>query len=152
MRDTQDPPKPLGGDLPKFGVHAMAAGANVENSFKVYQHANRPSHALKEGFSWPAFFFGVFWMIYKNLWKEAALWVLLGTVALMTGSLSLVVLCLLQVFAGVLGNGWCAAKLLRDGYIGAYQVSAPSAELALKVSGPQILVSDSDRTAGRGDS
>lgn len=29
---------------------------------------------LREGFSWPAFFFGVLWLVWKGLWLTTAIW------------------------------------------------------------------------------
>lgn len=42
--------------------------------FKVYQHPTEGYDAVKDGFSWPAFFFGIIWMLVKKLWIRAALW------------------------------------------------------------------------------
>lgn len=48
------------------------------HTFNVYQHADRSTKAVKEGFSWPCLFFGVFWLGAKRLWA------LLGFVVLIT--------------------------------------------------------------------
>lgn len=34
---------------------------------------------LRDGFSWPAFFFGPFWLLWKRAWIAAAAWALLLT-------------------------------------------------------------------------
>ncbi len=38
---------------------------------------------IYEGFSWPCFFFGAFWYLYKGMWGIGLLWVAL---AIVTGS------------------------------------------------------------------
>jgi len=43
-------------------------------SFNAYCHPMRGFEAVKVGFSWPALFFGFFWMLVKRLWKFAGLW------------------------------------------------------------------------------
>ena len=43
-------------------------------AFAVYQHPTHGFEAVKRGFSWPAFFFGVIWMLIKKLWLLAISW------------------------------------------------------------------------------
>lgn len=43
-------------------------------TFAVYQYPTRDFEAVKQGFSWPAFFFGPVWMLIKKLWLRATLW------------------------------------------------------------------------------
>ncbi len=43
--------------------------------FKVYRHPTQGFVAIKEGFSWPAFFFGPVWMLVNKLWLLTSLWV-----------------------------------------------------------------------------
>ncbi|OCG02282.1 DUF2628 domain-containing protein [Gilliamella sp. wkB112] len=38
------------------------------NSYKVFQHPDGRIEAVKLGWSWPAFFFGIIWAIIKRLW------------------------------------------------------------------------------------
>lgn len=42
--------------------------------FNVFKSPTRGMEAVKVGFSWPALFFGVIWMLLKKLWGVAALW------------------------------------------------------------------------------
>src|SRR6266568_2256430 len=44
------------------------------NSFNVYKHPTLGIEAVKVGFSWPAFFFGIIWMLVKKLWGLAGGW------------------------------------------------------------------------------
>jgi len=43
-------------------------------TFNVYKHPTQGFDAVKVGFSWPAFFFGLIWMLVKKLWGLAGLW------------------------------------------------------------------------------
>jgi len=43
-------------------------------TFNVYKHPTQGLEAVKVGFSWPAFFFGIIWMLVKKLWGLAGLW------------------------------------------------------------------------------
>ena len=44
--------------------------------FNAYRHPAHGFEAVKIGFSWPALFFGIVWMVVKRLWKFAGLWLL----------------------------------------------------------------------------
>jgi len=44
-------------------------------TFNVYKHPTQGFEAVKVGFSSPAFFFGIIWMMVKKLWGFAGLWV-----------------------------------------------------------------------------
>lgn len=37
-------------------------------TYKVFQHPDGRIEAVKQGWSWPAFFFGIIWAIVKKLW------------------------------------------------------------------------------------
>ncbi|RJS91685.1 DUF2628 domain-containing protein [Salinisphaera sp. Q1T1-3] len=41
--------------------------------FDIYAHPVKSPQAVKQGFSWPAMFFGVFWLAYKMMWKWLAI-------------------------------------------------------------------------------
>lgn len=41
-------------------------------TFKVFEHQTRGFEAVKIGFSWPCFFFGLIWALAKKLWALAA--------------------------------------------------------------------------------
>jgi hypothetical protein len=42
-------------------------------TFKVFRHPTLGFQAVKEGFSWPGFFFGPIWAFAKKLWGYAFL-------------------------------------------------------------------------------
>ena len=43
-------------------------------SFNVYKHPSHGIEAVRVGFSWPALFFGILWMLAKRLWGLAGIW------------------------------------------------------------------------------
>ncbi len=50
--------------------------------FKVYKHEESGAlEAVKQGFSWPAFFFGLIWAIIKRLWIVALILALISLVS-----------------------------------------------------------------------
>lgn len=60
--------------------HLAKFVSNVEGSMKrynVYSHPTEGFAAVKIGFSWPALFFGFFWMLLKRMWGLAGIWFLL---------------------------------------------------------------------------
>lgn len=50
-------------------------------TFQIYKHPTLGPEAVKAGFSWPAFFFGIIWMLVCKLWGRAGLWLGLNVVA-----------------------------------------------------------------------
>ncbi len=91
-------------------------------SLHMEKGAQDPARArlVKEGFSWPAFFFGPAWLAWQRMWRELA--VLAGVLVLLSlarhfspqagGWLSLLIALLL----GFEGNGLYARALARRGY------------------------------------
>lgn len=117
-------------------------------TFNVYKHPTQGIEAVKVGFSWPAFFFGLFWMLVKKLWGLAGLWfvayVVLSLVKEFTEQsgeglaqalvnlilfVSYFVLWLVPAFKG---NKWRDENLSKRGYeqLGTVQAQAPDAAVA----------------------
>jgi hypothetical protein len=94
---------------------------------------------VKEGFSWPAFVFGVVWALYHRLWIVAALLVALTTglgvafeeLRLDPVSASLIFFAV-AVLVGMFGNDWKRASLRRRGYRADGVVTAANLETALR--------------------
>ena len=117
-------------------------------NYDVYKHPVRGSEAVKEGFSWPAFFFGLLWMLSKGLWGYAGVWFVAFLVCtsiekavdhLAPGGSSAIIYLLLAASYLALwlvpafrGNGWRANKLIRRGFtsVGAVAAQTPDAALA----------------------
>ena len=125
--------------------------------FNIYEHPTQGLQAVKIGFSWPAFFFSVIWMIVHRLWRIAAIWTGLYIVThfvegfvetiedstlmfLLLAAVVLIAWLALWLVPGYKGNSWREKKLLRRGYHLAQTLRAESgpdaiskAKLALAV-------------------
>ncbi|GHC20133.1 hypothetical protein GCM10010082_09940 [Kushneria pakistanensis] len=93
--------------------------------FDVYQHSSGRLDAVKQGWSWPAFFFGALWALYCRLWKIAALTLLGVFVVSMAGTfdesgmldLMVNIACLgLYIAFGINGNHWKRRHLTSTGF------------------------------------
>ena len=100
--------------------------------FNVFTHPLRGFEAVKVGFSWPAFLFGVIWMLVKRLWGLAGIWFLLCIVLSLVeevtdksgagGTQALVYLLLsagsfaLWLVPAFKGNKWREENLTKRGY------------------------------------
>jgi hypothetical protein len=129
------------------------------STFKRYHHSVLGHEAVKVGFSWPAAFFGFWWMLYKRLWGLAGLFslgfiflgVCEGVVENATGApdlqlvASLLLICgwlSMALVPGFRGNDWVRNRLRREGYEEVGSVQAESKELALLdwSSGEETLI------------
>ncbi len=111
--------------------------------FRVYYHPAHGHEAVKQGFSWPALFFGVFWALFKRLWNIAAILFVVQLILHMldlqtqhSGSLTMALLilaCSLAVWLlpAFKGNIWREKSLLRKGYSLVSELDAPSAREAI---------------------
>ena len=94
---------------------------------------------VKEGFCWPAFFFGVVWALVKGLWLAAL--VLAGVSVALAIGLTLigadpaVATAVWLAFALIVGfgaNDWRRAKLARQGLRFSGVIAAPGRDSALR--------------------
>lgn len=117
-------------------------------TFSVYKHPIQGIEAVKVGFSWPAFFFGFFWMLVKKLWGLAGAWfvayVVLSLIETVTdqsgegGTQALVYLILIAGYFALWlvpafkGNKWREENLLKRGYeiLTTVQAETPDAAVA----------------------
>lgn len=94
--------------------------------YKVFTHPSGTHEAVKQGWSWPGFFFCGFWALFKKMWGVAA--------ALMIGGFALgfviglimpidtanivvnVILLVVAFVVGANGNQWRESNLLSRGY------------------------------------
>lgn len=109
-------------------------------SFRILTHPEHGTRAVKIGWSWPAFFFGLFWALYKRMWLLAGSlfgFIVLSSVfipATMEGQLISNVLFLgLNLTISLKGNLWYASLLETQGYQEQAQVSARNPDDALAV-------------------
>lgn len=94
---------------------------------------------VKEGFSWPGFFFGVVWALWHRLWIEAAallaLFIAAGVAFDAAGigePFDSTVMFAIALLIGFNGNDWRRQSLRRRGYQEAGVVVGPDADTALR--------------------
>ncbi len=116
-------------------------------TFNIYRHPTLGIEAVKVGFSWPAFFFGVIWMLVKKLWCLAGAWLvayialsLIETVTDESREGSAQALVYLIVAAGYFtlwlvpafkGNKWRENNLSKRGYEKLITVQTETPEAAI---------------------
>lgn len=93
--------------------------------FDIYQHCDGRLQAVKQGWNWPAFFFGTIWALCCRLWKIAALTIAGILILSVAGALEKSglldmmanIVCLgVYVAFGLNGNQWRRRQLLSDGF------------------------------------
>jgi len=125
----------------------MPPGNNMK-TFVIYRHPTQGYEAVKVGFSWPAFFFGLIWMLVKKLWSYAGIWFLvyialsvietladqassapglqaIGYFGLAGGYFAL---WLIPAFRG---NTWRVSNLQNNGYVLLKEIPAPTPKAAI---------------------
>ena len=125
-------------------------------TFKVYKHPIQGFEPVKIGFSWPAFFFSVFWMLKKKLWSLAGLWggvffmaPVIKLIVPVTSNISSILLFFALLFdaffdiispvvysalllvPGFKGNKWREENLSKRGYESLKTVQAETSEAAV---------------------
>ena len=129
--------------------HIFLAKEDFMKTFNVYKHPTLGIEAVKVGFSWPAFFFGLIWMLVKKLWGLAGVWFAAYIVLLLVETVTdqssegvaqaLVYLILaagyftLWLVPAFKGNKWREENLTKRGYekIATVQAETPDAAIAL---------------------
>ena len=123
-------------------------------TFQIYKHPTLGSEAVKVGFSWPAFFFGLIWMLVCKLWGKAGLWFVLYLIATIiekatdtatdSGLQAIVYLVLaagyfaLWLVPAFQGNAWRAANLASRGYELAGTLQAETKDAAIAQSAKPV--------------
>ena len=118
-------------------------------TFQVYSHPTwRRFEAVKLGFSWPALFFGIFWMLVKELFSYAGIWFVLYLLLVLMeavmdearsapGLQAIMYLILvvgyfaLWLVPGFKGNAWRSQNLKKQGYdlVGTSDAETPKAAI-----------------------
>jgi len=116
-------------------------------TFRVYKHPVRGFKAVKAGWSWPAFCFGILWMLSKKLWDKAIIWFVAGSMILAIFHLlssedyvfeaiylfsTLAATCVLWIAPASLGNEWQMKKLSKQGYELTREVQSETFEAAIR--------------------
>lgn len=113
-------------------------------NYKIFKHQDGRIEAVKQGWSWPGFFFGLIWALVKKLWNVAgalvavmiAFWVI--SFALIPNpndytsyyefeqamsafnvwdKISTVISLIIAIFIGSKGNSFRESNLLKNGYV-----------------------------------
>jgi hypothetical protein len=120
--------------------------------FKVYIHPSLGAEAVKVGFSWPAAFFIVIWMLVKKLWIFAGLWIVAYIVltiiqdsALKSRSAGAILLVLaghlaLALIPAFKGNEWRIKNLTKRGFefVASVPADTPDAAIAQALIDPGV--------------
>ena len=116
--------------------------------FNIYQHPTGKQEAVKQGWSWPGFFFGPIWALVKKLWGLGA-GLLVAVIVLSIfpsdsdlGALASLVILAIYIVCGAKGNKWRESNLASRGYDHVDTVSAsnPEGAIALHMKGNQVVV------------
>lgn len=99
-------------------------------TFSVYVHPQTGDmQAVKNGWSWPAFFLDGFWALYKNLPLPATIGLIVDFIlAPFTSGLNLIGV---SIVFGLQGNGWVKEKLAKQGYICKGALQAQNTDTAI---------------------
>lgn len=89
--------------------------------YKIFRHPQSPIEAVKQGWSWPAFFFTCFWAMFKKMWglglgALVAIVVVGLIVDAIAGKFSSVFGIIVGCFFASSGNKWRESNLLSRGY------------------------------------
>jgi uncharacterized sodium:solute symporter family permease YidK len=110
----------------------------------LYQHPEKGFRVVKSGFSWPAFFFMLFWAFLKKLYGFGLLmffiWLAIVALYMMTileameypDTIYTILLLCYALVMGVLGNKYLSKDLLKKGYKHVKTVEAVSLKAALE--------------------
>lgn len=112
------------------------------NTYKIFQHPNGSVDAVKQGWSWPAFFFSFIWAVFKKMYLTgAALFlfsIIISTIVAhmrlgIQGEMLLnMITIVISIIFGQKGNEWREALLYKKGYDdkGLVEANSPQAALA----------------------
>ena len=95
-------------------------------SFDVFTNAMGEIEVVKDGFSWPAFFFSWIWGFIAKLWVHASI-MLVATLVLVSVPGAAVIV---GIIAGFKGNEWRRDNLQQRGFTLAERLQAESADAA----------------------
>lgn len=102
-------------------------------TFNVYvQTQTGDIQAVKNGWSWPAFFLDGFWALYKNLPLPAATGLILFFISFFINPLTCILISIaLSIVFGLQGNEWVKERLKKQGYVYKKSIPAEYADTAI---------------------
>ena len=117
-------------------------------TYTIYSHPELGHKAVKNGFSWPAFLFGIIWAMVKGLWWLVLVWlgVIFAVMALQSllleaaghgAALQISLLFNLvtlgaMVWVGSVANLWVSNSLLSRGYTQVGEINARAPDQAVE--------------------
>ncbi|QEY25047.1 DUF2628 domain-containing protein [Neisseria animalis] len=116
--------------------------------YKIYENeATKKIEAVKIGWSWPGFFFGLIWALVKKLWAVAIGLLVLQIINLLLSAMLeagdndvliiissiffLLTSIVIPIIIGVQGNSWREKKLISRGFVYKDVINAGTPEGAL---------------------
>lgn len=106
--------------------------------YKIFKHPSGSSEAVKQGWSWPAFFFSSIWAMVKKQWTlgvgTLVGLMLFGFIVGTSGSsdaLINIVSLIMNIIFGINGNSWRGKNLISRGYEQVDTVTASNSEGAV---------------------
>lgn len=119
------------------------------NDYKIFKSSSGSYEAVKQGWSWPAFFFDILWALIKQLWGVAAIIFAITfiIVILLTPSLqglpdeqiihimnniSFIIGMPLRIILGIFGNRLREKSLLKRNYVQVGNISSTSPAKAIE--------------------
>ena len=116
-------------------------------AYKIYVNPQGTGEAVKQGWSWPGFFFNIIWALIKKMWVLGGvlififigLGVIEGTIEVSSGKdaasglnvITSILNIVVSVIFGVNGNKWREKNLLSRGYDYQDTVDAQNPEAAI---------------------
>ncbi len=111
--------------------------------YKIFTHPDGTTEAVKQGWSWPAFFFSCFWALAKKMWLTGiALFVASLLLGAIIGGMEMgargesiinVISIAISIIFGLKGNDWRESLLYSHGFEEKEIVEANSPEGALAI-------------------
>jgi hypothetical protein len=109
--------------------------------YKIFMHPSGKSESVKQGWSWPAFFFICFWAMVKKMWGfGVGILISMFVFGLIIGFLDIgdvgnglinIISLIISIIFGVNGNSWREENLLSRGFEQVDTVTAANPEGAL---------------------
>ena len=107
--------------------------------FKIYTNPQGTYEAVKQGWSWPAFFFDAIWALVKKMYALGgiliAIYIILAVIEELAGInlLGFIGEVIISIVFGIKGNEWRENNLTSRGYEykGAVNASTPEGAIAL---------------------
>lgn len=99
----------------------------------LYHHINGTTEQTWDGFSWPGFFFGAIWLLFKQLWVHFLISILIILATSGIGAIPV------WLFYGFSGNSIHKKHLLSKGYLNSEQYAQNNRKRNNKLDSSNIM-------------